>query len=368
MYGGVSLAVYINGVSQEFFHAVQGNGVYRLIKELTDSDIVLDILSGSSAGGINGILLSYALCNGKDFTRCGDLWRNSADIRRLLRAPTNGVDAVRSVLDSDGYYQSELERAFRGLDDSPARGEDPSPVRELDLFVTGTDIDGRTYKRVDDGGHVVEVKDHRLVFHLKHREGRKSNLDAQSNPAVITALSKLARITSCFPGAMAPVFVSHSNIAGKDPRRMSANALLQYWGKLSGATYLLDGGVIDNKPFTHTTHEIFFRTAERKVNRKLYYVEPDPEHFAVKDRDVVPEAPSFLKPIVNSLVTIPGYESISDDLKLLSDRNEDIREYRRVLQDVLNDPRTSYADSAGPRPGVGIPNQIPEPQKSIYRR
>ena len=35
MYGGVSLAVYINGVSQEFYHAVQGNGVYSLIKELT---------------------------------------------------------------------------------------------------------------------------------------------------------------------------------------------------------------------------------------------------------------------------------------------------------------------------------------------
>jgi len=368
MYGGVSLAVYINGVSQEFFHAVQGNGVYRLIKELTDSDIVLDILSGSSAGGINGILLSYALCNGKDFTRCGDLWRNSADIRRLLRAPTNGLDAVRSVLDSEGYYQNELERAFRLLDDAPAHGEDPSPVRELDLFVTGTDIDGRTYKRVDDGGHVIEVKDHRLVFHLKHREGRKSNLDARSNPAVITALSKLARITSCFPGAMAPVFVSHSNIERKDPSRMSANELLQYWGNLSGATYLLDGGVIDNKPFTHTTHEIFFRTADRKVYRKLFYVEPDPEHFVANDGDIMPEAPSFLKPIVNSLVTIPGYESISDDLKLLSERNEDIREYRRVLQDVLNDARTSYSQTAASKPGVGIPNLIPEPQKSIYRR
>src|SRR5262245_26244960 len=72
MYGGVSLAVYTNGVAQEFYHAVQGNGVYRLIKELTDSEILLDIMSGSSAGGINAVLLSYALANGKDFTRCAD--------------------------------------------------------------------------------------------------------------------------------------------------------------------------------------------------------------------------------------------------------------------------------------------------------
>ena len=89
MYGGVSLAVYINGVSQEFYHAVQGNGVYRLIKELTDSEIVLDILSGSSAGGINGILLAYALCNSKDFTRCGDLWRSAR------RHPPAGAGAFK---------------------------------------------------------------------------------------------------------------------------------------------------------------------------------------------------------------------------------------------------------------------------------
>ena len=364
MYGGVSLAVYINGVAQEFYHAVQGNGIYRLIKELTDSEIVLDILSGSSAGGINGILLAYSLCNGKDFTRSADLWRNAADIRRLLRPPSNTREPVLSVLDSEGYYQTELESAFRKLDSLQATGESPSPLKELDLFVTGTDIDGRTYKRVDDAGHIIEAKDYRTVFQLKYRRGRKSNFDAVSNPAVITALSKLARITSCFPGAFAPVFVSHSGAEGKDPARMSANELLQYWGALPQASYMIDGGVIDNKPFTHTIKEIFFRTTERRVDRKLYYVEPDPERFPEQDSDHVPGVPSFLKPIVNSLVTIPGYESITDDLKLLAERNENIREYKRVLQDV-----STICESAEPlKLGVEIPPHLPEPQKSIYTR
>ena len=366
MYGGVSLAVYINGVAQEFYHAVQGNGVYRLIKELTDSEIVLDIISGSSAGGINGILLSYALCNGRDFTRCSTLWRNSADVQRLLRVPSNGPEAVRSLLDSEGYYQTELEHAFRMLDSTPATGESPSVLKELDLFVTGTEVDGRVYKRVDDAGHVVEVKDYRAVFQLKYRQGRKSNFDASSNPAVITALSKLGRITSCFPGAFAPVFVSHSNIEGKNPNRMSANELLQYWGSLPAATYLIDGGVIDNKPFTHTIREIFFRTADRKITRKLFYVEPDPERFPEREDNFIPDAPSFLKPIVNSLVTIPGYESIADDLKLLEERNENIREYGRVLQDILGDiPPPAPEETA---PSVEIPDRVPEPQKSMYTR
>ncbi len=69
MYGGVSLAVYENGVAQELFRAVNGEGVYALLKELIDSDIVVDILSGTSAGGINGILLAYALTNNRDFRR-----------------------------------------------------------------------------------------------------------------------------------------------------------------------------------------------------------------------------------------------------------------------------------------------------------
>jgi predicted acylesterase/phospholipase RssA len=364
MYGGVSLAVYINGVAQEFYHAVQGNGVYRLIKELTDSEINLDILSGSSAGGINGILLAYSLCNGKDFTRSADLWRNAADIRRLVRPPSNTDEAVRSVLDSEGYYQTELENAFRKLDSLPAIAEAPSPLKELDLFITGTDIDGRTYKRVDDAGHVIEAKDYRCVFQLKYRHGRKSNFDSAGNPAVITALSKLARITSCFPGAFAPVFVSHSESKGKDSARMSANELLQYWGALPRAAYMIDGGVIDNKPFTHTIREIFFRTTERKVDRKLYYVEPDPERFPEHDGDYIPDVPNFLKPIVNSLVTIPGYESITDDLKLLSERNEKIREYKRVLKDVS----ASCESLNGVSLGVESPPNLGEPQKSIYER
>ena len=63
VYGGVSLAVYMNGVCREFYNAVRGRGIYKLIKALTDSDIVVDIISGTFAGGVNGVLLSYALTN-----------------------------------------------------------------------------------------------------------------------------------------------------------------------------------------------------------------------------------------------------------------------------------------------------------------
>ena len=95
MYGGVSLAIYIYGVAHEFFRAVRGQGIYKLIKELTDSDIVVDVISGTSAGGINGILLAYALCNELHFGSISSLWRIHGDIRQLLRSPYGAQSGTR---------------------------------------------------------------------------------------------------------------------------------------------------------------------------------------------------------------------------------------------------------------------------------
>ena len=88
MYGGVSLAIYIYGVAHEFFRAVRGQGIYKLIKELTDSDIVVDVISGTSAGGINGILLAYALCNELHFGSISSLGASTAIFASSCARPT----------------------------------------------------------------------------------------------------------------------------------------------------------------------------------------------------------------------------------------------------------------------------------------
>ncbi len=82
LYGGVSLAVYENGVAQELHRAIRGDGPYGLLKWLTDSDAVVDIISGTSAGGVNGIMLAYALANKRSFAPSADL----GAIRRTSRS------------------------------------------------------------------------------------------------------------------------------------------------------------------------------------------------------------------------------------------------------------------------------------------
>ncbi|HBD07596.1 MAG TPA: hypothetical protein DCZ69_04995, partial [Syntrophobacteraceae bacterium] len=339
MYGGVSLAIYINGVAQEFFHAVRGRSVYRLIKALTDSDIVVDILSGTSAGGINGIMLAYALCNQKEFSPSAQLWRRDGDIRSLLHSPED--EAPASVLDSQGYYQERLASAFRDMPDiseGSAEKELCSGFDELDLFVTGTDVNGNVYTQFDDAGHAIDVKDHRAVFHLKHRKGRKEPFAPQSpsNPnadpeVTYQALAKMARITSCFPAAFEPVVVE-AHKAGD----ASVDGKLQLWGNLTGKACFLDGGVIDNKPFTYTLREIFYReTNEREVERRLFYVEPDPERFK---RPKEPRQPNLVQSVVTSVVGIPRYESIADDLRMLSAHNDQLNRYKRLIGSIVIPP------------------------------
>ena len=331
MYGGVSLAIYINGVAHEFFRAVRGQGVYRLIKALTDSDIVVDIMSGTSAGGINGIMLAYALCNKLDFAASAALWREHGDIAKLLRSPKNRT--ATSLLESEAFYQPKLEEVFRLMPDYVAKEEeDDSPFSELDLFVTATDVDGKIWTQFDDAGHAIDVKNHRSVFILSHRVGRKEPFAIhttgradEAKAIVIEALAKLARATSCFPGAFAPVPVGLG-----DPKASTADGLLQEWGALGKKASFLDGGVLDNKPFTYTLKSIFGRTANREVERKLFYVEPDPE---VMHASKEASQPTFLQAILAAMIGIPGYESIADDLSLLSGRNSKLEQYKRLLAD-----------------------------------
>lgn len=345
LYGGVSLAIYIHGVTQEFFWAMRGRGIYKLLKALTDSDIVVDVVSGTSAGGINGLLLSYALCNERDFSRCANLWRESGDIRALLRNPAD-MKSHASLLDSEGYYQPRLEEAIATMPPISSADDDPSSLQELDLFVTGTNVAGNLFHTFDDAGHPITVKDHRNLFVLKHRKGRKEQLcaDAKNKDVLVRALAKLSRITSCFPAAFAPVGVS------TEPDADPADQLLAYWGKIDKSTYFLDGGVLDNKPFTSTVRSIFYRMADRPVERKLFYVEPDPEHF----REGKIEQPQIIG-AVRQATSIPGYESIADDLKLLAERNGRISRQNRMqasLQDHPDSPSpelTAFAERMNQR-------------------
>ena len=111
LYGGVSLAVYMNGITTELWHllrasrrrqdgeknACDGLGdttvIYaELLDELRDLckkdlRVVVDVIAGTSAGGLNGAMLAKAIVNGGDLRHISRMWIEDADISRLRATP-----------------------------------------------------------------------------------------------------------------------------------------------------------------------------------------------------------------------------------------------------------------------------------------
>ncbi len=380
VYGGVSLAVYMNGVCREFYNAVRGRGVYKLIKALTDSDIVVDIISGTSAGGINGVLLAYCLANSTqekawDFKNFAGVWRESGNINKLLRNSERGKEAD-SLFDGEGYYQEELTKAFHNFvnanNDRDDNEADPSadwfsPFNELDLFITGTDTLGRVAQQFDNTGKVIEVKRHEAVFLLKHRLGRKTSEDDdwkyqpfkpdQNDMDKITerALAKLCRITSCFPVAFPVVSVTLDKSAESD---WLVDERLIRWGQLDKGRILpkenkqntrqlhfVDGGVLDNRPFGYTIREIYSRHFTRPVTRLIFYIDPSPDKFINSPEFTEMQRPSIWKAAVDSLVTLPRYESIAEDLNQITNLNNNVRSYRFLRQLEIDKFKQQWDDT-----------------------
>src|SRR6476661_7146803 len=250
MYGGVSLAIYINGVAQEMLRLVRstsasrddGSGgrtpvpaeelkgterVYRRLsyllsdpqllsdfgaslennptpskpdlvdQRLADNTVntrfVIDILSGTSAGGINAIYLAKALANDQNIDQLKQLWINEGDIGVLIndRKSVSGLklqnqDPPQSLLNSRRLYL-KLLKSFDDMENPNRVKEDSPHVDEIDLFITTTDIAGTPLPiRLSDT--VVYERRHRNVFHFKYASQEvagdevRNDFDRTNNP------------------------------------------------------------------------------------------------------------------------------------------------------------------------------------------
>ena len=123
MTGGVSLAVWMGGVASEFLSFVRSTdpdlaeprwNAYRRLLEISQLEPRIDVISGSSAGGINGALLAYAIANRVDSLKSvGRLWRDQGDILTLLRSVRESRPP--SLLRGDEQFLPELNKAFSAL-------------------------------------------------------------------------------------------------------------------------------------------------------------------------------------------------------------------------------------------------------------
>ncbi|HYG58039.1 MAG TPA: patatin-like phospholipase family protein, partial [Symbiobacteriaceae bacterium] len=156
LYGGLSLAVYEGGASTELLHLVRASSGpstalsrhYRRLLDALEADFTVDVIAGTSAGGINGVFLARALATGADIGVLNDLWQRHGDFSVLADW---GNQQPESVLNGE-TFRAKLAEAIDQMQPRDGRGlaAPPKPlVQDLDLFVTSTDLAGHYWERQD---------------------------------------------------------------------------------------------------------------------------------------------------------------------------------------------------------------------------
>jgi len=358
MYGGVSLAIYINGVAQELLSLVRAtaresldplvpSGLLHLAEELGGAELVyrrlarlisggpdapvrvrfvVDVLSGTSAGGLNAIFLAKALVHEANLEELRRIWVDEGDFAKLINDPRSleglpppplpTIGSPKSLLNSSRMLRL-IRTALDKFDQTPMPAPRSRYVGELDLRVTATDLEGLTAPLPFDGGATPSALErrHTKIFHFRHQDGETlpNGFGEENTPF----LAYVARSTSAFPFALEPMQLADVGEALDDwPRSFYPEYPSDGIPPFAQRAFS-DGGILDNKPFTDITKDLRRRGAPVRVDRKLVYIEPSPEQFG-PELTAVPNALATAKA---ALLSIPRYETIREDLDALVERN-----------------------------------------------
>jgi len=410
-YGGISLAVYMYGITKEIWHLTRASRDFHegvtpapsgvlpvyvaLLEEIQAKTqerlrVVVDIIAGASAGGINGIFLAQAIETGQSLEPLTDLWLSNADVEKLLdpdarpaarftkfwaqpivwlaarkrgdaieRTVSPGTrEEVRRKLSSfvrsrwfrPPFGGATFTRMMLEAYDSMALSPGTRPLlpfnQPLDLFVTVTDFAGYPEQlRLNSPPEVMEME-HRLTlsFRTRTRQGKLAD------PA---ELAFAARATASFPGAFPPFTVKElDRVLAQDKRlwpgreRFLARVLPKHnvLGRTEDAV-LIDGSVLSNAPFAPAIGALKNRPARREVDRRFVYIDPKPTGKAFTfgngerrngSNGTEGPLPGFFRTIFGSLSDIPREQPIRDNLESIEARSRTIRRMR-VITDALRE-------------------------------
>lgn len=339
--GGVSLAIWIGGVVDELLRAVSAGKGHpeaqpewvQLCREL-DVVVDIDVVVGTSAGGLNGAFLATGLANdAPNLVALQDLWIEAGDFSQLLHPPRTA--GIRSLLRGDTFFLPSLQRALESVAAS-GRGErvlDPP----LDIRLTSTDLNGKVL-RISDGESVLRSIDHSVEFRFTDEDFHFSK-----HPNASARVARACRSTASFPGA----FEASPIPAGLFEAR-HAPALV-----VDGAvipTYLVDGGVLNNLPARNAVEAIAAQPAGERVYRALALVVPDPGGHAQESDGLV--EPLLGRTVERSTVGIPRNQSLSQFLSQVRNLNNDVHSRRAARAALLSqlgtlDPTSAWTRFSG---------------------
>lgn len=362
MSGGVSLAVWMGGIAREInllqqasnfrvneSHNNSGHGqvlgtgggvpspngsssasdsdwdarsrdLYVKLLRLLDVRVTVDVLSGTSAGGINAALLGLSSAAGVDLARLRDLWLTTGSMDTLLRDPSE-TDPP-SLMQGDKVLFNGLAQGISTLYHSGRKDPalvPPKPAVDTTVFITTTMMSGETSRFTDDYGTLVPDVDHHGLFTF-----RNDALAPNGDEPPLTALALAARSSASFPVAFEPSFVPINSQIGAEQGIPERPDMAQF-ANMTRSHWVADGGLLANRPLTPLLTQVFAQPAWGQVRRVLAFVVPDgggtPSPAAQPPADEWRQPPTLagaLKEDLGAQLT----QSIASDLQAVRTHNE----------------------------------------------
>lgn len=405
-YGGISLAVYMHGVTKEVWKLARASRLRQnpdnllpseriyvdLLNRIADQSatqlwVLPDIVAGASAGGLNGVFLAQAIHTGQSLEPLTRLWLERADIDCLLDADDQGwtgfakqwaVPLVRMLLTrtspishTSSAIEDEIraklnrlvrsrwfEAPFSGIGfsrliaealDAMAKGACGAPLlpkgHPLDLFTTATDYAGHPEKVALNSPPWVEEREHRVDISFR----------AVAGHGALAALPELvfaARASASFPGAFPPLLPTEIDrlMAERDEEWSGRTGFLSrvlpahFAAGTVNETALMDGSILVNAPFAQAIAALPSRPAEREVDRRLLYIDPTQDVIT----NVRPTgAPGFFSVIFRAISTIPREQPIRDNLEALSRQSADMARVRQIMAAIQPEVEASVRMALG---------------------
>jgi patatin-related protein len=338
--------------------------------------VIVDSIAGASAGGISGIVLARALAHDLSIDHLRDLWLQEADVFRLLGSsqrarpwskwflrpvlwmlfrlrhlgPTFDREIQRNLsmflrsrwfeppFDGDRF----LELLFDGLRAMRGNGNKPSsllpPGHELSLAVSITDFFGYPRDVKINTPSAISEREHGLFWTFKCHNWSNESETSDLADGNVPGLALAARATSSLPGAFPPVQLSNlEQLLAK--RRLNWPDRQKFFdanfkehiraGVDPEKTSFLDGSIVNNKPFSAVLNMVRQHPAYRDVDRRLVFIEPDPERSSPPPSG---DVPSFIRTLEGAILEIPMRAPIYHELAQVQEFNETTERMRSVLK------------------------------------
>lgn len=412
-FGGVSLAVYQHGINREILNLIrasklhhrgrhgEGNGalsfhsLYPDEPERTTGDVylqcleaiaqflslrvIVDVISGASAGGMNGIALARALAHDLSLAPLTDMWLAEADMLKLftpeakarlwskwifrpfvrpLLARLNREGLIIGKIDAEmqervsvflrsRWFKPPLDGrrlaalALDGLlamERADASNESLLPPgTRLDLLVTVTDFRGLDRPIFIHDPPVVNEREHRGVIRFRLDHDKAGHLQSEFDLDHLPSLAFAARASASYPGAFPTAQIREMDdflAARHTPWPARSHFLARNFsgyrdqGKNPEEAVLLDGSILDNKPITATLEAIRAHSAFREVDRRLVYIDP---HSMTDKPPADSSVPGFFATLRGALSDLPRTDPTYNELAEVSRYNRQVRRLKETI-------------------------------------